>query len=252
MASAGRILIIPKGAWSAETEYEMLDLVFHNGTSWLAKKNVVGIEPTEVNVEYWHKLCDSADLTEVNNRIAALENKLLSAVSLDDIDLSSYALKSDVTALNESLVKAESDIVGLNSILSNLKNSQMQIKTYVGSGGFSEDKPTSVSFDFAPDVVILLGFIQNSANAKFLAPSNTSYTCYNTNAVMISSLLTTEYKKGFGFCGTGSSTIIENFSYAKKSDDGKTFSWYQSQYTENAHYHFGASNYTYYVLGLKV
>ena len=58
MASAGRILIIPKGEWNAETEYEMLDLVYHNGTSWLAKKDVVGIEPSDANKEYWHKFID--------------------------------------------------------------------------------------------------------------------------------------------------------------------------------------------------
>lgn len=58
MASAGRILIIPKGDWSAETEYEMLDLVKHNGKSWLAKKNAVGIEPIEENSEYWQDMFD--------------------------------------------------------------------------------------------------------------------------------------------------------------------------------------------------
>ena len=248
MASAGRILIMPKGNWNAETEYEMLDLVFNGGASWVAKKNVVGIEPTEDNAEYWMKMCESVDLTEILQRIAALENQLLSAASLDDIDLSSYALKSDVTALNESLVKAESDIVGLNSILSNLKNSQMQIKTYVGNGEFSADKPTSVSFDFAPDVVILLGLTNGT---RFISPCNTSYTCYNTNTVMISSLLTTEYKKGYGFWGTGSSTIVDNYTFAKKSEDGKTFYWYQTENTGSAFYHFNSPNHTFYVLGLK-
>ena len=58
MASAGRILIMPKGNWSAEKEYEMLDLVKHGGTSWLAKKSSVGIEPSEANSEYWQNLFD--------------------------------------------------------------------------------------------------------------------------------------------------------------------------------------------------
>lgn len=58
MTSAGRILIIPKGDYSANTTYEMLDLVSHNGTSWLAKKTVVGIEPSEANSEHWHKMFD--------------------------------------------------------------------------------------------------------------------------------------------------------------------------------------------------
>lgn len=58
MASAGRILIMPKGAYNASTTYEMLDMVNHNGTSWLAKKTVVGVEPSESNVEHWHSLLD--------------------------------------------------------------------------------------------------------------------------------------------------------------------------------------------------
>ena len=53
MASAGRILIMPKGEYNANTTYEMLDLVKHNGKSWLAKKTSVGIEPSVANSEYW-------------------------------------------------------------------------------------------------------------------------------------------------------------------------------------------------------
>ncbi len=58
MASAGRILIMPKGEWNTETEYEMLDLVNHNGTSWLAKKVSVNIEPSDANSEYWQNMFD--------------------------------------------------------------------------------------------------------------------------------------------------------------------------------------------------
>ena len=58
MASAGRILIMPKGDWSADTAYEMLDLVKHNGKSWLAKKTCTGIEPSEANSEYWQDMFD--------------------------------------------------------------------------------------------------------------------------------------------------------------------------------------------------
>ena len=54
MATAGRILIMPKGAFNPSTVYEQLDLVSHNGKAWLAKKSSVGIEPREDNTEYWH------------------------------------------------------------------------------------------------------------------------------------------------------------------------------------------------------
>ena len=58
MASAGRILIMPKGEWNAETEYEMLDLVNRNGKSWLAKKTSVGVEPSDANAEHWMDMFD--------------------------------------------------------------------------------------------------------------------------------------------------------------------------------------------------
>ena len=58
MASAGRILIMPKGNYDSSVTYEMLDLVSHNGKSWLAKKTVIGIEPSETNGEYWHNMID--------------------------------------------------------------------------------------------------------------------------------------------------------------------------------------------------
>lgn len=58
MASAGRILIMPKGDYNSGTTYEMLDLVNHNGKSWLAKKTSVGIEPSDANSEYWQNMFD--------------------------------------------------------------------------------------------------------------------------------------------------------------------------------------------------
>lgn len=82
MANAGRILIIPRGDYDANTEYEMLDLVFSGGASWVAKEDVVGIEPTEDNADYWMKMCESVDLTDVENRLKTLEDA--------EIDLSGY------------------------------------------------------------------------------------------------------------------------------------------------------------------
>ena len=58
MASAGRILIMPKGNYDSSATYEMLDMVHHNGTTWLAKKSVTSIEPSAANSEYWHNLVD--------------------------------------------------------------------------------------------------------------------------------------------------------------------------------------------------
>lgn len=56
MTSAGRILIMPKGNYDESVTYEMLDLVYYNGKSWLAKKTTIGIEPSEANSEHWQDM----------------------------------------------------------------------------------------------------------------------------------------------------------------------------------------------------
>ena len=56
MASAGRILIMPKGNYNAETQYEMLDLVGYANHAWICKKACKGIEPSTSNDEFWHDL----------------------------------------------------------------------------------------------------------------------------------------------------------------------------------------------------
>lgn len=144
MASAGKILITPKGNWNAETEYEILDLVFHEGTSWLSKKEVVGIEPSVDYSEFWFKLCESVDLTEIYNRIQALESQMLSTISLDDIDLSeyakktelsSYALKTDLNSINSSLTSLDSRLDTAEPKITNLTTDLNTLKTNVASLG---------------------------------------------------------------------------------------------------------------------
>lgn len=73
MANAGRILIIPKGEYNAETTYEMLDLVSYNGMSWLTKKTATGIEPSDDNSEYWFKFTDFSGL---DDRVTAAEAEI--------------------------------------------------------------------------------------------------------------------------------------------------------------------------------
>lgn len=68
MASAGKILITPKGEWNSGTKYEVLDLVRYNGIPWLAKETVQGIEPSDGNDRYWFKLLDVDEL--INNKIS--------------------------------------------------------------------------------------------------------------------------------------------------------------------------------------
>jgi len=65
-ASAGRVLIKPRGDWNANITYEMLDLVNHNGYAFLAKRTVVGIEPSAEHSTYWHNMLDIKTIVENN------------------------------------------------------------------------------------------------------------------------------------------------------------------------------------------
>lgn len=55
---------MPKGDYDSTITYEMLDLVKHNGTSWLAKKESTGIEPTVENAEYWQNMFEAEAFVE--------------------------------------------------------------------------------------------------------------------------------------------------------------------------------------------
>ena len=62
-ASAGRVLLIPKGDWNAETTYTCLDWVRHNGAAWVCKNTCTNVEPTEENSDNWQII--ARDGTEI-------------------------------------------------------------------------------------------------------------------------------------------------------------------------------------------
>ena len=63
MQEAGRILLMPKGDYSASATYEMLDLVNHSGASWVCKKECTGQEPSDSNTEFWQRFGTAVDLS---------------------------------------------------------------------------------------------------------------------------------------------------------------------------------------------
>lgn len=78
MISAGRVLIKPCGEWKAETTYYMLDLVNYKGYAYLAKRTVVGIEPS-ADTNYWHNMLDINKVIEegISGTLAEDVGKLL-------------------------------------------------------------------------------------------------------------------------------------------------------------------------------
>ena len=57
----GRVSIVPKGAWNSNNTYTRLDLVSHNGSSYIAKQNV----PVNIslnNTNYWKLVAEKGGI----------------------------------------------------------------------------------------------------------------------------------------------------------------------------------------------
>lgn len=55
-ASAGRVLILPKGPYNSGTTYNMLDLVSYNNAAYICKKTTTGNAPTDNEDNEWWML----------------------------------------------------------------------------------------------------------------------------------------------------------------------------------------------------
>jgi len=62
MNDAGRVMPIAKGDYDSSVEYEMLDFVYSNGASWIAKKTTKN-NPPEDNSEFWQRMTSSSDFS---------------------------------------------------------------------------------------------------------------------------------------------------------------------------------------------
>ena len=232
MVSAGRILIMPKGNYDSSVTYEMLDLVFHGGASWVAKKTATGIEPTVANAEHWMLMCAGTDITTLEQRMAALEASFVNLANEEDIDLSEYAKQSALDALTVNMQNLGLAVNGLSTELDGVKNkvnalpstfAKVQVLSRMGVGTCgSASTACSVTADFEIKVLIYLGF--NSINENSMQNSPTSNACTYSEYVIMCDALTTEYKNNIGFYSAATNGVP--MRHAKKSADGKTIYWY--------------------------
>ena len=132
MANAGRILIIPKGTWSANETYEMLDMVNHEGVSWLAKKTSAGIAPSIETSEYWFNFMGitTKEVHIVNNLTTTAEGFVLDArqgkVLMDALGQTNTTVGSINSQLAEAKLTLSGTVTSLNeakATLSTLGNS---------------------------------------------------------------------------------------------------------------------------------
>lgn len=130
MATAGRILIIPRGDWIESETYEMLDLVNHGGTSWLAKKHSIGIAPSTDTSDYWFNLIGvtTKDVQIANNLVTTQAGYVLDArqgkALMDAIELANTKVRNvetSVSTLQTSLSDTKTSLSGTQTSLTEAK-----------------------------------------------------------------------------------------------------------------------------------
>ena len=150
MVSAGRILIIPRGAWDNATTYKMLDLVTaSNNTAYLCKSDNVNVNPiNDTTMTYWQPFGSVINvdgetiIQDANGYISANidgtsifydQNDAVLHValsSLTDVDVTALSdgkvLAWDNTAQKWKAVAISSSFAGLTDVsLTNLQNGQV-------------------------------------------------------------------------------------------------------------------------------
>jgi hypothetical protein len=87
--------------------------------------------------------------------------------------------------------------------------------SYVGTGTYGESNPNSLTFEFAPKLLFMT--MAKNPEVKYF------YDLYHVGCNPLDcTILNTEYQENIGFYDT----TYNNYSYAKKSADGKTINWY--------------------------
>ena len=95
---------------------------------------------------------------------------------------------------------------------------QLEKIKYTGTGLFGESSPTSVTFSSTPQLILL-------PNHESPNKDGILWTLYGNQSFIPAELFSTSYVKIASYVGAADGVL-----YAKKSSDGKTFSWYSDKY----------------------
>jgi len=105
----GRILPIFKGDWSDSTRYSKLDIVYYNGSSYVAKQTSTGQEPV-LPSDYWMMVAKGL---RWDTMTPSEKQEIINSVT--------SVLQDDIDALDERVTTAESNITSLQSSQSTLQ-----------------------------------------------------------------------------------------------------------------------------------
>lgn len=130
--------------------------------------------------------------------------------------------------------KGGTGVQSLSALAEAMKAAKVQTGSYVGTGTYGDENPCSLTFEFAPKLVWIVGYLNNGGQYHFSESSSHHYHVFCGE-------IPTTYTSG---CGLGS----ESSSYGKRSADGKTIYWYTTG--SDASLQFNRTGYVYYYIAI--
>lgn len=125
------------------------------------------------------------------------------------------------------------------------ETSKIATGSYVGTGTYGSNNPNSLTFDFVPKAVFMIGTKDSDGvHHAYMFGYDSGGNGLSQHTAMYYELLTTNYVESVGFgmpYGSGKS------NFGKRSNDGKTFSWY-ADYSSS--YQFNDAGTTYYYMAI--
>lgn len=177
------------------------------------------------------------DLNGINSSgWSTVGTKLNKASLLTDSLCSALGLSTAATP-NQAMDKLRQLINTANSNADG--RTKTQIVSYTGTDTYGESNPCSITFSFAPKLIMYLGDSRKTINQynkpglnSIIIPAKSGTNVLDTaiRPFMLPSQLTTEYVQGLWIGqNTGYDSKTQSKTYAKKSADGKTMSWYTDE-----------------------
>ena len=130
---AGRIMIVPKGSYDANTLYKILDAVTLDNKLWLAKKsNLIGIEPSESNIDSWMLCVDGT--TDVHGLETEMDTKFKNVeTKFGDVETKFGDVETQIQNISSELSTKTEDVNALSAIVNTNKSEITGLGTRVSS-----------------------------------------------------------------------------------------------------------------------
>lgn len=204
------------------------------GNSRLMKSNIPSNTTLAQLIQMWNNGTFPYDIGPLNSAGISQQgtplNKdtLLKDATAALYGLTNTAVPDDVLAKLAEAAFVEDGVV--TDIDGNIVVPQIATGSYVGTGTYGTSNPNTLTFDFAPEMVVI--YSMADANKRLLNIGGTGVHAIPT------ANLTTSYQAGRGFYYD----TTPSYGYTRKAEDGKTIQWYAT----GPAIQFNTTSYTYY------